>query len=55
MTRCLFGDRARRPCAALMTWVVLRLTNALVGLRVSVEQEIEGLDVVSYNESGYDL
>jgi Amt family ammonium transporter len=40
---------------ALLTWLLLRLTGALVGLRVTVEQETEGLDVVLHNESGYDL
>jgi len=40
---------------ALMTWVLLRVAGALVGLRVSAEEETEGLDVVLHNERGYDL
>jgi Amt family ammonium transporter len=40
---------------AIMTWVLLLVTRAVVGLRVTVEQETEGLDVVSHNERGYDL
>ncbi|MBP6482758.1 MAG: ammonium transporter, partial [Pseudomonadales bacterium] len=40
---------------ALMTWLLLRVAGALVGLRVSAEEETEGLDVVLHNERGYDL
>jgi len=40
---------------AVLTWVLLKLTGALVKLRVSAEEETEGLDVVLHNESGYDL
>jgi Amt family ammonium transporter len=40
---------------AVMTGVILLVTNALVGNRVSDENELEGLDLVSHNEQGYDL
>ena len=40
---------------ALMTWVLLKLISYLTPLRVSVEEETEGLDVVLHNERGYDL
>ena len=40
---------------ALATWIILRLTGALVGNRVSDEEETEGLDLVSHNERGYIL
>ncbi len=40
---------------ALLTWGLLRLTGLLVSLRVSVEDETEGLDIVLHNERGYDL
>jgi len=38
-----------------LTWVLLKLTDALVGLRVSSEQETEGLDLVLHDENGYNL
>jgi len=38
---------------ALATWVLLRLVDASVGLRVSEQEESDGLDVVSHDESGY--
>lgn len=39
---------------ALVTYLVLRLVGALTGgLRVTEEQEIQGLDIVSHEETGY--
>ena len=40
---------------AVMTWVLLKLIGLLVPLRVTVEEETEGLDVVLHNERGYDI
>ena len=40
---------------AVATWIILRITGALVGNRVSDEEETEGLDLVSHNERGYIL
>ena len=40
---------------ALVTWIILKVTDALVGNRVSTEDETEGLDLVSHNERGYIL
>ena len=41
--------------AAVGTWLILKLTGAVVGNRVSDEEEMEGLDLVSHNERGYIL
>ena len=40
---------------AVGTWIILKIVGALVGLRVSDEQETEGLDLVFHNERGYTL
>ena len=40
---------------ALGTYIILKVTNVLVGNRVSDEEETEGLDLVSHNERGYIL
>ncbi|MES2917699.1 MAG: ammonium transporter [Pseudomonadota bacterium] len=41
---------------ALLTWGLLKLTGRLTGgLRVSADQETEGLDLVLHDERGYDL
>ena len=39
----------------VVTWLILKLTDVLVGNRVDEDQEQEGLDLVSHNERGYDL
>ncbi len=41
--------------SALATAVLLRVTQALVGLRVSVDEEVTGLDQTAHGESGYKL
>jgi ammonium transporter, Amt family len=40
---------------AIVTWVLLKVVGLVTPLRVSVEEETEGLDVVLHNERGYDL
>jgi Amt family ammonium transporter len=41
---------------AVMTFVILKVVAALTsGLRVSEEQEMEGLDIASHEESGYNM
>ena len=37
------------------TYVLLKLTNVITPLRMSPDDEIEGLDLVLHNERGYDL
>jgi Amt family ammonium transporter len=39
----------------VVTWGILKFTDAMVGNRVDEDQEQEGLDLVSHNERGYDL
>ena len=40
---------------ALATFVILKITGALIGNRVTEEDEQQGLDLVMHNERGYDL
>ena len=40
---------------ALLTFVLLKAIDVVVGLRVSEEEEIEGLDINQHNERGYDM
>jgi len=40
---------------AVVTWVILKVIDVLIGLRVTEEEEIEGLDIVLHEERGYDL
>ena len=42
--------------SVVFTYLILRVTRVLTGgLRVSEEDEIQGLDIASHGESGYDL
>lgn len=38
---------------AIATFIILKVVGALVGLRVDDEEEIQGLDLVSHEETGY--
>jgi Amt family ammonium transporter len=39
----------------VMSFVLYKLVDKLIGLRVTADEETEGLDIVLHNESGYDL
>ncbi len=41
--------------SAVGTFILLKLTGAIVGLRVSTEEEIEGLDYSQHGEVGYHM
>lgn len=41
--------------AAVGTWIILRIVDALIGLRVPEEHEIQGLDLSQHGEEGYNL
>ncbi len=38
-----------------LTWVILKVTDLLVKVRVPEDVEIEGLDIATHNERGYNL
>jgi len=40
---------------AVATYAILKLVGAMVGLRVDEEDEIQGLDIVGHEETGYNL
>ena len=40
---------------AIVSWVLLRVVNAIVTVRVDQEDETAGLDIVLHDERGYDL
>ncbi|MHB1142976.1 MAG: ammonium transporter [Sulfuricaulis sp.] len=41
--------------SGIVTFILLKLIDVMLGLRVTVEQETEGLDTVLHNETGYNL
>jgi len=40
---------------AVITLTLLKVIDAILGLRVSEDEETEGLDLNQHNERGYDL
>ena len=41
--------------SGVLTFVIVKIVQALVGLRASSDEETEGLDVVTHGERGYEL
>ena len=40
---------------AVVSWIILKLVDMMVGLRVDADEETQGLDLVLHDERGYDL
>jgi Amt family ammonium transporter len=51
----LGGVLATAVWSGVLTWVLLKVTDAVVGMRVAGDEETEGLDTVLHNEKGYNL
>ncbi|OUS11387.1 ammonia channel protein [Gammaproteobacteria bacterium 53_120_T64] len=49
------GVAATFMYTAVITYILLKVLDALMGLRVSDDEETEGLDIVLHDERGYDL
>jgi Amt family ammonium transporter len=49
----LIGIVAAILWCGILTWLILKLVDVLVGLRVPDEQETEGLDLAQHGERGY--
>jgi len=49
----LLGIGAAAAWVAVVTWLILRVLRAVVGLRVPEEKETEGLDLAEHGERGY--
>jgi Amt family ammonium transporter len=55
VTTQVVGILAVGAWSGIVTWILLKLTDAVAGLRVAGEEETEGLDTVLHNEKGYNL
>ena len=51
----LIGIVATIAYTAIVTYVILKLVSVFTALRVSEEDEVEGLDTTSHEEKGYNL
>ncbi len=55
VTTQLIGVAATLAWSGVLTFVILKTVDVLVGLRVTGEEETEGLDTTQHNEAGYNL
>ena len=51
----LIGIGATVGYTAVVTFLILKVVDVMLGLRVSSDEETEGLDINQHNERGYDL
>ncbi|MGQ0544824.1 MAG: ammonium transporter [Betaproteobacteria bacterium] len=51
----LAGVLATAAWCGVITWILLKVTDAVVGMRIAGDEETEGLDTVLHNEKGYNL
>ncbi len=51
----LIGIFATIVYTAVLTWLILKMINVFLPLRISREEETEGLDIVAHDERGYDF
>ena len=51
----LIGVASTFAYTAVATYIILKVVDRITGLRVSAEEEQQGLDIVSHEERGYDL
>jgi ammonium transporter, Amt family len=51
----LIGVVATAVWSGVITWILLKLVDAIAGMRVASDEETEGLDTVLHNEKGYTL
>jgi Amt family ammonium transporter len=49
----LIGVAATLAWTAIVTFVILKVIDAVVGLRVSEEEEVDGLDISQHEERAY--
>jgi len=50
-----YGAFATIACSLVVTFVILKVINVVVGLRVDAEAEVESLDPAEYSEAGYTI
>ena len=41
--------------SGVVTWILLKVSDIVAGMRVQADEEHEGLDTVLHNEKGYNL
>ena len=49
------GVAATFGYCAVATWIILKIIDVVIGLRVTQDEETQGLDIVLHDETGYNL
>ena len=49
------GVAATLVYCAVLTFIILKVIDMVIGLRVTSDEETEGLDIVLHDETGYNL
>jgi Amt family ammonium transporter len=49
------GVAATFVYCGIATWIILKIVDVIIGLRVSGDEETQGLDIVLHDETGYNL
>jgi len=49
------GVAATFAYTAVMTFIILKLVDMMIGLRIGADEENEGLDLALHDERGYNL
>jgi Amt family ammonium transporter len=55
LTVQLTGIAATIIYTAVLTFIIIKIVDAITGMRVSEEDEATGLDIILHDEKGYDL
>ena len=55
LTTQFIGVVATALWSGILTWILIKLVDAIAGMRVAGDEETEGLDTVLHNEKGYNL
>jgi Amt family ammonium transporter len=55
LTTQFIGVVATALWSGILTWILIKLVDAIAGMRVANDEETEGLDTVLHNEKGYNL
>jgi Amt family ammonium transporter len=51
----LIGIAVTAVWSGVLTWILLKIVDAVAGMRVNADNESEGLDTALHNEKGYNL
>jgi Amt family ammonium transporter len=49
------GVAATFVYCGILSWIILKVIDAVIGLRVTPDEETQGLDIVLHDETGYNL